>query len=487
LKDEDRFTLHPSPFILHPVASLLSVNSVTKTFDKRVVVRDLSFTVEPGEIFGLLGPNGAGKTTTIRMALDLFKPDSGAIEVFGGPMDDRKKDRIGYMPEERGLYGHMKLAECLEYMGALKGLPAKEARLRVEAALKRLNLWEHRKKKIEKLSRGMAQKAQIIAATLHDPDLLIVDGPFANLDPMNIGLIKHILLEMRARGKAIIMSSHQLHIVESLCDRILLIHGGGRVVYGALRDVKRQFAGRDVLIEGEGDFRGLPGAAACAQIAEGEWRLTLSESATPPPVVPRYCRAIRSASNSSLSDMRRALAEEYAYDTLDLTLTSISVEAMLTGKALGVMAAAFTPFLPGAILIAFGLPFLALSPAVSDIGLSLWPVIRIVALSAALLPPAFVASAALAMTLDSLSDLSDRGEQILSVVASVFGIVGVPVLAIAFSAPDSLLAVFFSLFPLIGWVSSLELKPSKLPAPGVVISSNAAPTSRWRMWIRHRC
>ncbi len=258
---------------------LLSINAVSKSFANQTAVRDLSFTVEPGEIFGLLGPNGAGKTTTIRMMLDLFRPDSGTIEVFGGPIDDRKKDRIGYMPEERGLYDDMKLIDCLNYLGRLKGLSRVEAKARVEAALQRFELWDHRKKKIEKLSRGMTQKAQIIAATLHDPDLLIVDEPFASLDPVNIDLVKTLLLEMKARGKAIVMSSHQLALVEALCDRIVLIHKGQRIVYGTMKEVKEQFAGRDVLVAAEGDLSGLPGVAA-ARAVNGLYRLTLNDGHT---------------------------------------------------------------------------------------------------------------------------------------------------------------------------------------------------------------
>jgi ABC-2 type transport system ATP-binding protein len=267
--------------------SLLALHSITKTFGSQVAVQDLSFSVEPGEIFGLLGPNGAGKTTTIRMALDLFRPDTGTVEIFGGPIDDHKKNRIGYMPEERGLYDDMELQDCLTYLGQLKGLSRSEAHTRVEAALKRLDLWDHRKKKIEKLSRGMAQKAQIIAATVHTPDLLIVDEPFANLDPVNIDLVKQILLEMKAQGKGIIMSSHQLPLVEALCDRIVLINKGERVVYGTVRAVKEQFAGNDVLVAGHGQFEGLPGVEAVNRVSgpgdstSGLFRLSLAQGTTP--------------------------------------------------------------------------------------------------------------------------------------------------------------------------------------------------------------
>lgn len=244
-------------------------------------MRDLSFAVEPGEIFGLLGPNGAGKTTTIRMALDLFKPNSGTIDIFGGLMDERKKDRIGYMPEERGLYEDMTLADCLHYLGQLKGLSRSETKTRTEAALKRMELWEHRKKKIEKLSRGMTQKAQVIAATLHDPDLLIVDEPFANLDPVNIELVKSILLDLKTRGKAVIMSSHQLALVEALCDRIVLINNGERLIYGAVHEVKQQFASNEILVAGQGDFARLPGVTSVARVGhDGGYRLSLEPGLT---------------------------------------------------------------------------------------------------------------------------------------------------------------------------------------------------------------
>lgn len=267
--------------------SLLALHSISKNFGTQAAVQDLSFSVEPGEIFGLLGPNGAGKTTTIRIALDLFKPDGGQVEVFGGPIDDHKKDRIGYMPEERGLYDDMELQDCLSYLGQLKGLSRSDTHQRVETALKRLELWDHRKKKIEKLSRGMAQKAQIIAATLHAPDLLIVDEPFANLDPVNIDLVKQILLEMKAQGKGIIMSSHQLPLVEALCDRIVLINKGRRVVYGTVRAVKEQFAGNDVIVAGQGQFESLPGVAAATRVGglasdgRGQFRLSLAQGLTP--------------------------------------------------------------------------------------------------------------------------------------------------------------------------------------------------------------
>jgi ABC-2 type transport system ATP-binding protein len=210
-------------------APLVSVQNIRKTFGNNVAVADVSFEILPGEIFGLLGPNGAGKTTTIRMILDIFKPDAGTIEVLGGPLTQARKDYIGYMPEERGLYPYMRVLDCLIYLGSLKGLSRREARRRAELFLERLELADQHRQKIEALSRGMTQKVQVIAAVLHNPDLLIIDEPFANLDPLNAQLIREIMLELRDQGKAVIMTSHQLGLVETLCDRIALIDYG-RVV-----------------------------------------------------------------------------------------------------------------------------------------------------------------------------------------------------------------------------------------------------------------
>jgi ABC-2 type transport system ATP-binding protein len=257
----------------------LTLTSVSKAFGKKPAVVDLSFQVEPGEIVGLLGPNGAGKTTTLRMALDLIKPDSGRIEVFGGRLTERHKDRLGYMPEHAGLYADMRLRECLVYLGTLKSLSAREAGLRADLELKRLDLYDDRKKKLHQLSRGMYQKAQIIAATLHDPDLLMVDEPFANLDPINAQVIKESLRGFRDRGKSVIMSSHQMHLVEELCDRIVMIHEGRLVLYGPVRDIKQQFAEPAVWLSGRGSFTGLPGVVKTERLPDG-WKLHLDGAAT---------------------------------------------------------------------------------------------------------------------------------------------------------------------------------------------------------------
>lgn len=256
------------------------VDHISKDFGKTRAVNDVSFTVAGGEIFGLLGPNGAGKTTTIRMMLDIIRPDSGRIEIFGGPMTEEKKNRIGYLPEERGLYADIKLIDVILYLASLKGMSRKSATAAAEKILKRLDLWQHRHKKMNALSRGMHQKAQFIVTILHDPDLIIVDEPFSGLDPVNTEIIRSMLLQLRGRGKAIIMSTHQMHQVETMCDRMMLIHRGRVVLHGPVNEVRRRFAGNTVEVKGRGSFDQLP-QVELARHHNGLWHLTLADGANP--------------------------------------------------------------------------------------------------------------------------------------------------------------------------------------------------------------
>ena len=258
----------------------VSVNNISKNFGKVEAVRDVSFEVRRGEIFGMLGPNGAGKTTCIRVILDIFKANNGNISVFGGQLDDSKKNRIGYLPEERGLYKDMKLEPTLVYLATLKGVSEKTARSNLEFWLKRLDLYDHRNKKIQDLSRGMQQKAQFIVTLIHEPDLIIVDEPFSGLDPINTRLIKQIIQEQCDTGKTIIMSTHQMHQVEALCSRIVLIDEGYSVLYGEVDQIKRDFAGHAVSIQGKGNFENLPGVLE-TRFDNGGWHLTLDETTTP--------------------------------------------------------------------------------------------------------------------------------------------------------------------------------------------------------------
>jgi ABC-2 type transport system ATP-binding protein len=260
--------------------SIVEVSHLAKRFGQTQAVADVSFEVGQGEIFGLLGPNGAGKTTTIRMMLDIFRPDSGSARVFGGTLDETKKRRVGYMPEERGLYKDQKVESTLVYLATLKGMTEAAARERLPGWLKRLDLWEHRAKKVQELSKGMQQKAQLIATLLHDPALIIVDEPFAGLDPVNTRLIQQIFEEQRQAGKCILMSTHQMHQVEALCDRIVLIDAGRTVLYGPVGEIKREFAGNAVVLEGQGDLSGLPGVLE-ARKENGTWHLTLERGVDP--------------------------------------------------------------------------------------------------------------------------------------------------------------------------------------------------------------
>lgn len=261
--------------------SVIEVSQISKSFGPVKAVDDVSFSVEKGEIFALLGPNGAGKTTTIRILLDIYRPDRGHVAVFGGPMTEAKKDQIGYMPEERGLYQDLPLERVLLYLASLKGVPADQARRRASAYLERFDLEAYKHKKVKELSKGMQQKAQIIATLLHQPDLVIIDEPFSGLDPVNTQVVKDLLMELHRRNVTIIMSTHQMHQVEELCDRILLINQGKAMLYGKLDRIRHRYAGNAVLVRAEKPLPlGLPGVVDIA-VHNAARRLTLSPDVSP--------------------------------------------------------------------------------------------------------------------------------------------------------------------------------------------------------------
>jgi len=257
----------------------IQVSHVSKSFGETRAVEDVSFDVDRGEMFGLLGPNGAGKTTTIRMILDIFRPDGGQISILDGPMDEAKKARIGYMPEERGLYQDITLERCLLYLASLKGVPKEEAQKRLDGYLERFDLSAHRKKKVKELSKGMQQKAQIINTILHQPEIIIIDEPFTALDPLNVQLVKDLMRELHHQGATIVMSTHQMHQVEELCDRILLINNGRDMLYGQLTDIRRRFSGHAVFVHTEQELPDLSGVLEIARHNHA-FKLNLADNVT---------------------------------------------------------------------------------------------------------------------------------------------------------------------------------------------------------------
>jgi len=258
----------------------VKVTHIAKSFGETQAVVDVSFEVQRGEIFGLLGPNGAGKTTTIRVMLDIFKPERGSVSILGDSITEEIKARIGYMPEERGLYQDVLLERCLLYLAALKGVPKDEARKRLTDYLERFDLTEHKNKKVKELSKGMQQKAQIITTLLHRPELIVIDEPFTALDPLNVQLVKDLMRELREQGTTIIMSTHQMHQVEELCDRIVLIDRGRDVLYGDLSDIRRRYSGHAVWIQAAQKLPPLPGVAQITA-HNGSTHLALDADTTP--------------------------------------------------------------------------------------------------------------------------------------------------------------------------------------------------------------
>ena len=227
---------------------LLEVQGVAKSFRETRAVDGVTFGVQQGEIFGLLGPNGAGKSTLIRMMLDIYRPDEGSVLVFGHPMKREDLDRIGYLPEERGLYRKRRVIQVLRYLGQLKGLDAMASIASADRWLNRLGMEEYRDKKVETLSKGNQQKIQLIGTLLGDPPLLVWDEPFSGLDPVNANQVRDLLLELRASGTTIVLSTHLMGQAEAICDRVGLVSGGRLILCGSVSDVISSFGGNHVLV-----------------------------------------------------------------------------------------------------------------------------------------------------------------------------------------------------------------------------------------------
>lgn len=237
----------------------LEVKNLTKRFDKILAVDNASFQVPEGSIFGLIGRNGAGKTTTIRMMMGIYLPDQGEVLLKGVKVGQEFKNRVGYLPEERGLYKKMKVIDTLMYFASLKGKEGKEIQRKADEYLKKFELFDRRLSKIEDLSKGNQQKIQFIATILHDPDFIILDEPFSGLDPVNTNLLKDIILEMKQRGKVILFSTHLMEFAEKMCDHIAMIDRGKVILQGSLKEIKSKYSQRNVSLSYDGDISFLNG------------------------------------------------------------------------------------------------------------------------------------------------------------------------------------------------------------------------------------
>ncbi len=259
----------------------LKVENVSKHYGDFTAVDNLSFNVKAGRVFGFLGPNGAGKTTTIRMIVGINFPDEGKIELFGNQVSGDLQNRIGYLPEERGLYKKMKIVDQLRYFAALKNVSQSEADKRIDFWLARMNLSEWKKKKTTDLSKGMQQKIQFISTVLHNPDLLILDEPFSGLDPINVEFLKEVISELKTQNKTIIFSTHLMETAEQLCDDILLINKSRKVLSGSLREVKASFGKNMIALRAVGGDSVLADKTLVAKVTEhaDEKELVLAENA----------------------------------------------------------------------------------------------------------------------------------------------------------------------------------------------------------------
>ena len=268
------------------MSAALRLESVTKRYGDTVAVDGVSFVAEPGRLFGLLGPNGAGKTSTIRMVTYITTPDTGTITLGGDAVGPESQQRMGYLPEERGLYRKLKVGEQLLYLAQLKGLSPSDAKAAIRHWLERFDATDWFDKRTEELSKGMQQKVQFIATVLHDPDLVILDEPFSGLDPINADLLVEVIGELRTRGKTVLFASHRMESVEALCDDLCLMAGGRVVLSGGLREVKRRF-GRDtvsVAYTGDGSWLDrLAGAGAVRVLSrtDGSAQLRLADGTAP--------------------------------------------------------------------------------------------------------------------------------------------------------------------------------------------------------------
>ncbi len=273
----------------------LEIENITKKFGDFYAVKNLSLKIPERTIYGLLGPNGAGKTTTIRMIMNIIVPDEGSIRVLGRRMDEEMKERVGYLPEDRGLYNKMKVGELLLFLAELKGMKGNEAKKKIEFWLGRFGLTEWKQKKVEELSRGMQQKIQFIVTVIHQPELIILDEPFSGLDPVNTKLFKDIMLEIRDNGGTVIFSTHRMEQIEMICDNICLINKAKSVLEGNLNKIKKQFGKNAVVLDYEGDAEFISGFPEVEKIDDyGKFmEIRLREQSDPQAILDKIVGKIR--------------------------------------------------------------------------------------------------------------------------------------------------------------------------------------------------
>ena len=258
----------------------VKINHLYKSYNGNPAVKDLTFSMNSGELLGLIGPNGAGKSTTIKILLDFLKPDSGEVSIFGEPMNETLKNLIGYLPEERGLYKRLTAIDQILYFSSLKGMDRLSAEAKADQLLRRTGMLESKKKRIKDMSKGMGQIIQFIVTVIHDPQLIILDEPFSGLDPVNTEMMKNFIAQLRDEGKAVILSTHQMNQVEELCDRVLMINHGREVLHGDLLEIKSNYKEHSVRIDVAGETGNLKGVIH-RKVEKGITELKLSPETTP--------------------------------------------------------------------------------------------------------------------------------------------------------------------------------------------------------------
>jgi ABC-2 type transport system ATP-binding protein len=292
----------------------LLCRQLVKTFDRTRALDGLDLAVEPGTIFGLLGPNGSGKTTTIRTSLGIYRPDGGSVELLGSRDVLAVRHRTGYLPEERGLYARMKVQEQLAFLASIHGLDIAESDKRAAAWLERVGLGGRAQALTRELSKGMQQKVQFAAAVMHEPELVVLDEPFSGLDPINSRLLKELILEQRAKGTTVILSTHRMEEVETMCEAICLVYRGRAVLSGRLKDIKARYGRNTISVEhnaGDGRLNDLPGVQSCADSGR-QTRLRLEPSADPQ----RVMRAILDRVEASSIRLDEPHVEDIYLDTI---------------------------------------------------------------------------------------------------------------------------------------------------------------------------